>query len=213
MMHISVKICGITNQEDLLSACNAGADAIGFVFYAPSQRYIAPVDAAELCKKLPPLVKSVGLFVDATEAEVNSVLDQVPLDILQFHGEESGQFCQSFSRPYFKATAMKPGLDVQRVIDEHPHAQGFLWDAFKQGVPGGTGETFNWDRFPKASQSFHILAGGLDPDNVQQAILASKPYAVDVSGGVESKPGKKSVDKIRAFISNAKHSNIFNVNE
>ncbi len=213
MSHVSVKICGITNQEDLLAACKAGADAIGFVFYTPSKRYVSAVEAAELCKMLPPFVKSVGLFVNASESEVNEVLNSVPLDILQFHGEESGQYCQSFSRPYFKASAMKPGLDVNQVVAEHPQAQGFLWDTYKKGVPGGTGETFNWDTFPKISGQNHVLAGGLTPENIEQAIIATQPYAVDVSGGVESSPGKKSVDKIRAFINKAKHTNILNVNE
>ena len=203
---VRVKICGITNVEDMLRACQAGADAIGLVFYEPSKRHVNVYQAAEIAKRLPPFVQLVGLFVNPTAGFVHQVLNRVPLQLLQFHGEESASFCESFDTAYIKAIAVKPEKDLKKLMDTHPKALGFLLDTYKPGQPGGTGETFDWGLFPKYPKPL-ILAGGLNPDNVAQAIRAVKPFAVDISGGVEEHAGKKSIDKLVAFIDNAKQLN------
>jgi len=203
---VKVKICGITQVDDMLSACEAGADAIGLVFYAPSKRAVTAEQAAQIVRSIPPFVLSVGLFVNESTQFVQSILDQVPLQLLQFHGDESPAYCESFNRPYIKAIAVKPDeseVELRAKMDSFTKASGFLLDTYKPGVPGGTGETFDWGLFPKYHKPM-ILAGGLNADNVQQAIQQVQPYAVDVSGGVELSAGKKSVPKLEAFIQQAK---------
>jgi phosphoribosylanthranilate isomerase len=200
---IRVKICGITSVEDMLLACLSGADAIGLVFYAPSQRHVEIDQAALIAQHLPPFVQLVGLFVDASKDYIDRVLSAVPLQMIQFHGDETEQFCQSFNCNYIKAIAMKPGIKASELMDQYPSAQGFLLDTFIPGQPGGTGQTFDWGLFPNYHKPL-ILAGGLDADNVTVAIETVKPYAVDISGGVELSPGRKSADKLQAFIANAK---------
>lgn len=201
-----VKICGITSIEDGLLAVNAGTDAIGFVFYEPSVRYVDVDLAADIVRAVGPFVSTVGLFVNASASAVQNVLNKVPLQLLQFHGDESLEFCEQFKRPYIKAIRMRPELDVESAIKAYPSALGILLDAYQKGVPGGTGETFEWNRVPEKTEGkpLIILAGGLTPENVSEAIEQTAPYAVDVSGGVEQLPGKKDHQKIIEFIKNAK---------
>ncbi len=195
-----VKICGITRLEDALAAIEAGADALGFVFYAASPRVVSPAQAAAILAQLPPFVTSVGLFVDASEAELRDTLAQVPLDLLQFHGNESNADCARFGRPWIKALRVQPGQDLAAVMAEHPDARGILLDAWHPELPGGTGLQFDWNLVPADSRRPLILAGGLTPDNVAEAIRQTRPYAVDVSGGVEYAKGVKDAAKIHAFM-------------
>jgi len=201
---VRIKICGLTQLEDAQIVVKAGADALGFVFYPPSPRAITPEQAAKIIQQLPPFVMMVGLFVDPKPEWVTEVLKQVPLDLLQFHGDEPEAFCQSFGRPYIKALRMKPEFDPEQAAASWPSARGFLLDAYTPGIPGGTGEVFDWQRFPTSESPSWILAGGLTPTNVAQAIRITQPYAVDVSGGVESSRGIKCPTKIHAFIKAAR---------
>ncbi|MFA0810643.1 phosphoribosylanthranilate isomerase [Microbulbifer epialgicus] len=205
---MQVKICGITRVEDALMAVDAGADALGLVFYKASPRYIDPKAAAAIAAVVPPFVTLTGLFVNAAQGEVDQALELVPLNLLQFHGEEGARYCEQFRRPYIKALRMKEGLDTIAAMEEHPKSRGFLLDAYRPGVPGGTGETFDWDRVPQNSPRSIVLAGGLNPDNVANAIKAAHPQGVDVSGGVEQAPGKKDPQKVAAFIRAAKGSHL-----
>jgi len=197
---VRVKICGITRVEDALAAAAAGADAIGLVFYAKSPRAVDIEQAREILAVLPPFVTSVGLFVDAERSELERILASVPLDLLQFHGDESVQQCEAFGRPYIKALRVKAGDDIAAQVARYPSAQGILLDAYVEGVPGGTGEAFDWSLIPQTLSKPLILAGGLRPDNVAEAVSRVRPYAVDVSGGVEASKGVKDVEKIGAFI-------------
>ncbi len=199
-----VKICGITRIEDARAAMAAGADAIGLVFYEKSPRNVSIMQAAEIAKVVGPYCSVIGLFVDATREFVEEVLSQVPLHVLQFHGSESDDYCAQFNRPFYKALRMKEGLDVHAAMAKFPSAIAILLDAYRAGVPGGTGETFDWQRVPQDTPVPIVLAGGLTPENVEQAIQSTQVYAVDVSGGVEAQPGKKDSDKVRAFIARAK---------
>lgn len=198
-----IKICGITRVEDGLAASAAGADAIGLVF-AESPRRVTPAQAQAIVRVLPPFIKVVGLFVNAPEAEVRAVLGQVSLDLLQFHGQESPEFCRAAGRPYIKVISMRDGVDGAAEAQRYPEAVGFLFDAYHPQVAGGSGETFDWARVPRGLDRPVILAGGLTPENVAAAVLAVQPYAVDVSSGVEVSKGIKSADKIAAFIRNIK---------
>lgn len=206
MKSIRVKICGITSVADAQVAVEAGADAIGMVFYAPSPRAVTIDQARLIAQSVGPFVTIVGLFVDAEKTFIEEVLAKVSLHVLQFHGDESHEFCESFQRPYLKAIRMRPELDVENAIANYPNASGILLDAYRPGIPGGTGETFDWLRVPKSSTKPIILAGGLTPENVAQAINTTQVYGVDVSGGVESSPGKKDAQKVQTFIHNAKRA-------
>jgi len=199
-MRTRVKICGITRYEDAMHAIRAGADALGFVFYPPSPRYIAPEAAAEIIRKLPAFVTTTGLFVDEGASLADQVARETRIDLMQFHGDENVEYCEQFSRPYIKALRMKPGLDLSSEMHRYASAQNILLDAYRPGVPGGTGEVFDWQQIPQALSPRVILAGGLDSDNVASAILQVKPYAVDVSGGVEQGKGIKDAGKIIAFV-------------
>lgn len=199
-----VKICGITRSEDLLAACQSGADALGFVFYAKSPRNVGPAQAAGLVRGMPPFVQSVGLFVNADPVFVREVLASVPLDLLQFHGDETPDYCGQFGRPYLKAVRVKPGVDLVKYAADFTGARALLLDAYVPGVPGGTGERFDWSLIPPGLASGIVLSGGLNPDNVGEAVEAVRPWAVDVSSGVEAAPGIKDVAKIAAFITRAK---------
>jgi len=198
-MTTRIKICGITCRDDAAAAVEAGADALGFVFYEPSSRYVDPTLAADIISSLPPFVTSVGLFVDATREQIRHVIDLTGVDLLQFHGEETAAQCSGFGRPYIKALRMRPGLDLDAAVREYRSARGLLLDAYRPGVPGGTGEVFNWALIPETYASRITLAGGLTPDNVAAAIHQVGPYAVDVSGGVEASPGRKDEVRMRAF--------------
>ncbi|WP_130907718.1 MULTISPECIES: phosphoribosylanthranilate isomerase [unclassified Pseudomonas] len=200
MSAVRSKICGITRIEDALAAVEAGADAIGFVFYAKSPRAVTLEQARSIIKALPPFVTTVGLFVDASHAELAEILDAVPLDLLQFHGDETAAQCEGWRHPYIKALRVKAGDDIAVACDAYPSASGILLDAYVEGIPGGTGEAFDWSLIPQALSKPIILAGGLTPDNVAEAVARVRPYAVDVSGGVEASKGIKDHAKIHAFI-------------
>ncbi len=200
MSAVRSKICGITRIEDALAAVEAGADAIGFVFYAKSPRAVTVQQARAIIAALPPFVTTVGLFVNASRCELREVLDAVPLDLLQFHGDESVADCEGWHRPYIKALRVKAGDDIAAACDAYPSASGVLLDTYVEGVPGGTGEAFDWSLIPQGLSKPLILAGGLTPENVADAVARVRPYAVDVSGGVEASKGIKDHAKIRAFI-------------
>lgn len=200
-----VKICGITSITDALNAANAGADALGFVFYAKSPRYVPPEQAAEICQSLPPFVTSVGLFMNADAEQVRATLDVVSLDLLQFHGSETPEFCRSFGRPYIKALGIQGLVDFAEQADQYPDALGILVDSHALGKAGGTGQTFDWKLLPKNYSKPIILAGGLNPENIAEAVRETSVYAVDLSSGVESSPGIKSKAKIDALMREVKH--------
>jgi phosphoribosylanthranilate isomerase len=201
-MRTRIKICGITRVEDALAAAAAGADAIGLVF-AESPRRVTAEQARAVCAALPPFVTTVGLFVDAPEARVREVLGQVPLDLLQFHGRETPEDCQRYGRPYIKAVRMDADVDLRAETRRFQAAAGLLLDSFHPQKAGGTGESFDWARVPRDLGKPVILAGGLTPENVALAIATVRPYAVDVSSGVEREKGVKDAAKITAFIRNA----------
>lgn len=200
MSVVRSKICGITRVEDALVAAEAGADAIGLVFYPKSPRAVSVQQARTIIAALPPFVTTVGLFVNASRCELGEILDAVPLDMLQFHGDERPADCEGYHRPYIKALRVKPDDDVVAQIEPYGNASGILLDTFVAGVPGGTGLAFDWSLVPRHLDRPIILAGGLTPENVRSAIEQTQPYAVDVSGGVEARHGIKDADKIRAFI-------------
>ncbi len=195
-----VKICGITNIEDALAAAQAGADALGFVFYEPSPRNVSVATAKAILAELPPFVTTVGLFVNAAADTLTHTLEQLPLDLLQFHGDETETECSRWGKPYIKAIRMKDGIDLETQCQTYHSSRGILLDAFVAGQPGGTGQAFDWDRIPQGLTKPVILAGGLDPSNIGAAIQQVRPWAVDVSGGVEASKGKKDHALIKAFI-------------
>lgn len=198
------KLCGITSVEDALAAVDAGADAIGLVFYAKSPRNVSLNLAADIAQAVGPFVSVTGLFVNAPAEHIWRTLRRVPLHVLQFHGDESARFCEQFARPYIKAVRMKPDVDVIAACAEHPKAVGILLDAYRPGIPGGTGDRFDWARIPQHLPLPLVLAGGLSPENVSDAVAQTQPYAVDVSGGIEQSLGVKSQEAMRAFVSRAK---------
>ncbi len=199
-MNVRVKICGITRREDALAAVAAGADALGFMFYAPSPRAMTVSAAAEICRLLPPFVAKVGVFVDATEEFIRETARECRLDTLQFHGRETPEFCGRFALPVIKAFRVR-GPESLTGLREYPTA-AWLLDSFVPGQPGGTGARFNWALAAQAAQYGRpiLLAGGLTPGNVAEAIRQTQPYAVDVSSGVESAPGRKDLAKVGAFV-------------
>lgn len=197
---VRVKICGITRPEDALAAAKAGADAIGLVFYEPSPRAVTIEQAKLIIKSLPAFVTTTALFVDADPVLIKQVIDEVKIDLLQFHGEETAEFCRQFSRPYIKAVAMQADTDVMQLAEIYKDARALLLDTYKPGVPGGTGEVFNWQWIPKSSMKPIVLAGGLTPENIQRALAIPNVWAMDVSGGVELEKGIKSPQKITDFI-------------
>ena len=202
-MRTRVKICGITRPEDGVEAARLGADAIGLVFYTKSPRAVTPAQARAVVDALPPFVTTVALFVDPQLAEVEAVLNTVAPDLLQFHGSESPEFCARFGRPWIKAVHMRDGTDLHIVMQQYREGRGVLLDTYRPGMPGGTGESFNWDLIPAELADKIILAGGLTPANVAAAVNKVHPYAVDVSGGVEASKGIKDAAKMAAFIKNA----------
>ena len=213
-MAVRVKICGITRLQDLHDACNAGADALGFVFYERSPRHVTIEAAAALVRALPPFVQSVGLFVNAEPAYIESVLQAVPLDLLQFHGDETPTDCARFGRPYIKAVRVNRDTDLLKYVADFDAARGLLLDAYVAGVPGGTGERFDWSLIPANLTKPIVLSGGLTPDNVDEAVQRVRPWAVDVSSGVEAAmfldgaevaaKGIKDPNKMAQFIARAK---------
>jgi phosphoribosylanthranilate isomerase len=199
-MTTAIKICGITRAEDALAAAGFGAHALGFIFYAKTPRHVAPQRAAEIIRALPPFVNAVGLFVNPEANEVERVLEQVPLNLLQFHGEETPALCGRFRVPYIKAVRVRAGLDLLQYARLHSAARGLLLDAFVESAHGGTGTAFDWSLIPRELPLPVILSGGLNPDNVADAIRRVRPWAVDVSSGVEVSPGIKDPRKIAAFM-------------
>jgi phosphoribosylanthranilate isomerase len=197
---VRVKICGITRPEDARCAVELGADAIGLVFYEPSPRAVTLVQAHQMVNVLPPFITKVGLFVDASERTIRGILKSIPLDLLQFHGDERAEDCAHYGRPYIKAFRVHAGIDIAKLAEPYREASGILLDAFVAGKHGGTGRVFDWALVPRDLPKPIILAGGLTPDNVAAAIAAVRPYAVDVSGGVEVRKGIKDPDKMRAFM-------------
>ena len=200
-----IKICGITRVQDIRYAANCGADAIGLVFYEKSPRKVTLQQAWELVKAISPFVTVVGLFVNPTEDEVRSVLRSVPLDVLQFHGEEPAKFCASFGRPYLKAIRVRQGVNLVQYAADYAEAQGLLLDAYVEGIHGGTGESFDWELIPHDLPLPVILSGGLHENNVATAIQQVRPYAVDVSSGVEAAKGIKDSTRISEFINEVKN--------
>jgi phosphoribosylanthranilate isomerase len=199
-LRVRVKICGITRVEDALNAVEQGADAIGLVFYEPSPRNVEILQAIEIANKIPAFVTVVGLFVNAEPEFVRKVITQVKLDLLQFHGEESPQECASYGLPFIKAIRVKSDTNLVQCAKDFSASKALLLDTFTDGVAGGTGHVFDWNLIPAALDKPVILAGGLNAQNVAQAIKQVRPYAVDVSGGVEISKGIKDAAKIAAFM-------------
>ncbi len=195
-----IKYCGMTRQSDVEFADRLGVDAIGLVFYPPSPRAVTPGQAAPLAKAAGVFCSRVGLFVNPTEAEVRETLGLVSLDVLQFHGDESPDFCASFDRPWIKALRVQDSESLAQALDHYRDADGWILDAYKAGVPGGTGETFQWTLIPERWRRRIVLAGGLTPANVNEAVCAIRPQGVDVSGGIEAEKGLKSPDKMTEFM-------------
>ena len=198
-MRTRVKICGITRREDAESAIEMGADALGFVFYEPSPRNISIERAIEICDFVPPFVTIVGLFVNAEVNIISDIINKVRIDLLQFHGDEDQKFCSQFNKSWIKAIRVNKKIDMKQ-IEDFKNSKGFLLVAFIPDLPGGTGQSFDWDLIPTELARKSILAGGLTADNVEEAIDKVCPYAVDVSGGVESSPGIKDPSKISEFM-------------
>lgn len=199
MHRTRIKICGITRTEDLNAAVVAGADAIGFVFYPPSPRFLTAGQAAMLARQVPPFVTRVGLFVNAEATTVRATLAQVPIDLLQFHGDEDAHYCEQFGRPYIKAARVKPGLDLLEFARAFPGAQGLLFDTWVEAY-GGAGQSFDWSLIPENLPLPMVLSGGLHAGNIVDAVIKTRPWAVDVSSGVELSKGIKDAEKIAAFI-------------
>lgn len=195
-----IKICGITRLEDARAAVDAGAHALGLVFYRASPRYIEPPAARDIINRLPPFAAAVGLFVDPERSFVTAVLETVPLDIIQFHGNEDPEFCGSFGRPYIKAVRVQPDIDLHKTCRRYAGASALLLDSHSETAPGGTGMSFDWSIIPPGLSRPVILAGGLTAANVRRAIEVCRPYAVDVSSGVELDKGIKDKGAMTEFI-------------
>ncbi|WP_347988979.1 phosphoribosylanthranilate isomerase [Methylomonas sp. AM2-LC] len=199
-MRTRVKICGFTKVEDALCAASLGVDAIGVVFYPPSPRHVEIDQAVEIVRALPAFVSVVALFVNAEPAFITEVIRKVPVDCLQFHGEESAQACRGFAKPYIKAIRMQANSNVTALEQQYFDAAGLLLDAYHPGLQGGSGNSFDWDLIPAKRSLPIILAGGLTAENAGQAIQVVKPYALDVSSSVEAEKGIKDAEKMAAFI-------------
>ena len=200
MSRTRIKICGITRPEDARVAVANGADAIGLVFYPGSPRAVSVEQAREIAAAVGPFVTLVALFVDERAEQVNAVLEALPIGLLQFHGDESASFCGQFARPWIKALRVRPGTDIPAQAEAYAGSRGLLLDAWQEGVPGGTGKTFDWSLAQAGCSVPLVLAGGLHAGNVAQAIAMVRPFAVDVSGGVEASPGIKDPGRIEDFV-------------
>ena len=206
-MRTRVKICGITREQDALAAINLGTDAIGLVFYPPSPRAVTVEQAVGIVRRLPPFVTVVGLFVDAEPEAIRDVLNRVRIDLIQFHGDESPEQCARYGRPWIKALRMREDTELQSLQQRYRDAAALLLDTYQAGKPGGTGTSFDWSIIPAELAGSIVLAGGLMPDNVEEAVRRVRPYAVDVSGGVEQDKGIKDAEKIAAFIRGVERAN------
>ena len=203
-----IKFCGMTRVEDVRLACGLGVDAIGLVFAQGSRRRVDPEQARQLRLAVAPMVGAVALFMDNTAEEVRQVLDAVRPDLLQFHGSEDEAYCRSFGLPYLKSVPMGGGeaWDAQSLQQRWPGASGYLFDSHGSGAAGGTGHVFDWSRIPAGLQRPFVLAGGITPDNVHDAIVATRPWAVDVASGIESAPGIKDEAKMRGFVAQVRRA-------
>ncbi len=199
-MQTRIKFCGMTSQQDVQNAIALGVDALGFVFVQESSRNLSIEHAKVLLRNIPPFVVKVGLFMDTEAGEVQNVLAQLHLDLLQFHGEESENFCKQFVRPYLKAVPMSSTVSATDFCANFPSATGFVLDSHGMGQMGGSGEVFDWSKIPQNLDKPMILAGGLEPNNVAEAIRAVRPYAVDVSSGIEASKGIKDLAKMEHFV-------------
>ena len=200
MSRTRVKICGITRPEQAWAAAGAGADAIGLMFYEPSPRFVTRARAAAVCAALPPLVSVVGVFVNPAPREIEAMVGGLPVDLLQFHGEEPPELCAGAGRPYVKAVRVRTRNDVVEAAARYADARALLLDAHHDALWGGTGTRFDWDVVPDDVDHPIVLAGGLTPENVAGAIRLVRPFAVDVSGGVESAPGEKDPERMERFM-------------
>ncbi len=200
MTKIQTKICGITRPQDAQCAAQLGADAIGLVFFAGSKRCVTIAQAQAIVRVLPPFVSVVALFVNETAVRIHEILARVPIDVLQFHGDEAPAFCQQFHRPYLKAVRVQTPSDITTALRDFAAARAVLFDAFVNGAYGGTGHTFDWAMLPQNLNAHWILSGGLNADNVADALRVTRAQAVDVSSGVESAAGVKSPEKMAAFM-------------
>lgn len=207
-MRTRVKICGITSPRDAQAAARLGADAIGLVFYEPSPRYVTIEQARAIAASVPPFVSRVALFVNPTREAVRAVLDAAPIDVLQFHGEEEPAFCAGFGIPYLKALRVQKGLNLLECLSPYRDAAGWLLDAYRPDYYGGTGETFDWGVIPTGLERPVVLSGGLTVANVAEAVRRVRPWAVDVSSGVEATKGVKDADKIAAFIEGVRNADV-----
>lgn len=203
-----IKVCGFTRAEDALAAVEAGVDAIGLVFHPPSPRCIDPERAAIIIRALPPFVSAVALFVDARPDTVRAIREQIGFDLAQYHGDETPEQCAAAGVPWMKALRVRPGLDLLHCAARFRDARGLLLDAFEEGVPGGTGRRFDWSLIPSGLPLPLVLSGGLDPGNVAEAVRRVRPFAVDVSSGVESGKGIKCADRIRAFVREVRNEDV-----
>lgn len=204
----AVKICGVTRIEDALVAARSGAHAVGLVFYAPSPRYVDPDTAAAIVRALPPFVTPVGLFVDAVQDEVRAVIERTKIQLLQFHGAETPEFCARFELPYMKAVRVRPEVDLLQYARDFADAKALLLDAYQEGLHGGTGSRFDWNLIPPGLPLPIVLSGGLTPENVTEAVRRVRPCAVDVSSGVEAQKGIKDAQKIAAFVKGVRNADV-----
>lgn len=203
-MTVRVKICGITSSEQAQMAQQQGADALGLVIYEKSPRYVNLEQAAKIRASITSDCLAIVLLVNPSESLVKQVIEQVKPDFIQFHGDETPEFCHQFNFPFIRAVRMREGLDINTEVAAYSAEGGFLFDAWSDDLYGGTGHSFDWSRLPTTTDYQLILAGGLTAENVNQAVAMTKPYMVDVSGGVESSPGIKDPQKVKAFINEAK---------
>lgn len=199
-MQVRIKFCGITREVDAEAAVALGVDALGFVFYAPSPRHVEPARAAAIVRALPPFICKVGLFVNAPGAEVARIVETVGLDVVQYHGDETPADCAQAPRPWIKALRVRPELDLAAAGSAFGAASALLYDAYDPALYGGSGKAFDWSLLAAAGRAPVILAGGLTVDNVAEAVRQTRPYAVDVSGGIESAKGVKDHDKMQRFV-------------
>lgn len=207
-MRTRIKICGITQPEHARAAARLGADAIGLVFYPPSPRAIRPEQAEAIVAALPPFVTSVALFVNPSETEVEAALEACPISVLQFHGDETPEFCASFGRPYLKAIRVRAGVNLLEYAASFGTAAGCLFDAYNDALYGGTGEAFDWSLIPQNLSQPLVLSGGLNPANVGEAVRRVRPWAVDVSSGVEVAKGVKDERLMAAFIAGVRNADV-----
>jgi len=199
-MRTRIKVCGFTNPENAVAAASEGIDAIGLVFYPPSPRHVTLEQAQEIVAAVPAFVTTVALFVDASQGAIEEVLSQVPIDLIQFHGDETATFCRSLGRPFVKAVRMRPETDLMQIAEDFYDASALLLDTYHPDLKGGTGHHFDWNLIPENFPIPIVLAGGIGVENAQQAIGQAQPYALDVSSGVERYKGMKDINKIVELI-------------